>query len=42
MGKFHYGNSTITFIEQRNNGIITITNGIYTMEVGAECPPYCN
>jgi hypothetical protein len=36
------GNSSITLIEQRNNGIITITNGHYTMEVGAECPPYCN
>ena len=36
------GNGSMTFIELRNNGIITITNGSYTMEVSAECPPFCN
>lgn len=36
------GNSSMTFIELRNNGIISITNGIYTMEFSAECPPFCN
>jgi hypothetical protein len=36
------GNNSMTEIELRNNGIITITNGLYTMEVSVLCPPYCN
>lgn len=35
------GNSPSTFIETRNNGILTITNGVYTLENAVECPPYC-
>jgi hypothetical protein len=35
------GNGPVTDIESRNNGIISITNGIYTLEYGNTCPPYC-
>ncbi len=35
------GNNSMTYIELRNKNLITITNGLYTMEVGVECPPYC-
>ena len=35
------GNSPITNIEIRNNGILTITNGVYTLENTSECPPFC-
>ena len=35
------GNSPITNIEIRNNGILTITNGVYTLENTVECPPFC-
>lgn len=36
------GNSPSTFIETRNNGVLTITNGVYTLENAVECPPFCN
>jgi hypothetical protein len=36
------GNSSMISIELRNNGIITITNGNYTLENGVFCPPFCN
>jgi hypothetical protein len=36
------GNSSMIYIELRNNGIITITNGNYTLENGVLCPPFCN
>ena len=35
------GNSSSTLIEIRNNGVLTITNGIYTLEETVECPPFC-
>ena len=35
------GNSSVTLIEERNNGIITLTNGIYTLEESVLCPPFC-
>jgi len=35
------GGSTMTIIEERNNGIITLTNGIYTLDNGVVCPPFC-
>ena len=35
------GNSSVTLIEERNNGIITLTNGIYTLEDSVLCPPFC-
>ncbi len=30
----------VTTIEQREN-VITITNGVQTLEVGSWCPPFC-
>ena len=36
------GNSPSTFIETRNNGVLTITNGVYTLENAVMCPPFCN
>jgi hypothetical protein len=36
------GNSPMTFIESRSNGVISITNGVFTMEYGNTCPPWCN
>ena|ERR1035437_3260891 len=36
------GNSSTISIELRNNGIITITNGNFTLEEGVLCPPFCN
>ena len=35
------GNSSVTYIEIRNNNTLTITNGVYTMEFANMCPPYC-
>jgi hypothetical protein len=35
------GNYAYTYIELRNNGLITITNGEYTLEYTAQCPPTC-
>lgn len=35
------GTSSITYIELRNNQILTLTNGAYTMEVSEICPPIC-
>jgi hypothetical protein len=35
------GNSSVTLIEERDNGIITLTNGIYTLEESVLCPPFC-
>lgn len=35
------GNSPVTYIESRNNGVVSITNGVYTLEYGNTCPPYC-
>jgi hypothetical protein len=35
------GNSPLTYIESRNNGIVSITNGPYTLEYGNTCPPFC-
>jgi hypothetical protein len=35
------GNSPTTYIEIRNNEILTITNGVYTLENTVECPPFC-
>ncbi len=34
------GNSTITYIEKRNE-VLTMTNGIFTLEYSSFCPPYC-
>ena len=35
------GNSPMTNIEERNNGILTITNGVYTLDYTVLCPPFC-
>jgi hypothetical protein len=35
------GNNVSTYIELRNNGIISITNGEYTLEFMSQCPPDC-
>jgi hypothetical protein len=35
------GNSPVTYIESRKNDIISITNGVYTLEMGNSCPPWC-
>ena len=35
------GNSLVTNIEIRDNEILTITNGVYTLENSIECPPFC-
>jgi hypothetical protein len=35
------GNSPVTNIEERNNGILTITNGVYTLDYATLCPPFC-
>jgi hypothetical protein len=35
------GNNLNTFIEVRNNNILTVTNGIYTLEFSLQCPPNC-
>lgn len=34
------GRSEITVVEQRSS-TITITNGLYTLEFGSDCPPWC-
>lgn len=34
------GNESVTFIEQRND-VLTITNGIFTLEFSIICPPVC-
>jgi len=36
------GKEPVTYIEKRNDGIISLTNGLVTLEVGIPCPPYCN
>lgn len=35
------GQSSVTVIEQRE-GVLSITNGAVTLEMGAICPPFCN
>ena len=35
------GNCPIMYIEIRNNEILTITNGAYTLENTVLCPPFC-
>lgn len=35
------GNSPMTYIEIRKNGVLTITNGVHTLENTVECPPFC-
>ncbi|MCH7962956.1 MAG: hypothetical protein IH852_03360 [Bacteroidetes bacterium] len=35
------GGGSDAYIEQRN-GVLTVTYGNYTMEVGSICPPVCN
>ena len=35
------GNTPLTNIEIRNNGILTITNGTFTLEESVLCPPFC-
>ena len=35
------GNESSTKIELRNNNILTITNGNYTLEFSDACPPRC-
>jgi hypothetical protein len=35
------GNSAMTYIEVRNNEILTITNGVYTLDYATLCPPFC-
>ena len=36
------GNSPTTYVEIRNNEILTITNGVYTLENTVLCPPFCD
>ncbi|MDR3666987.1 MAG: hypothetical protein P4L35_09105 [Ignavibacteriaceae bacterium] len=36
------GNETNTKIEIRNNNILTLTNGNYTLEMSWPCPPTCD
>lgn len=36
------GNSPITYIESRGKNILTITNGLSTLEFSNTCPPFCN
>ena len=35
------GGSAITYIETRKDGVISINNGVYILEYGITCPPYC-
>ena len=35
------GGSASTSVEIRNNNILTITNGTYTLEYSILCPPFC-
>ena len=35
------GNNTNTNIEIRNNNVLTLTNGNYTLEYSWPCPPSC-
>jgi hypothetical protein len=35
------GKNPVTDIEIRNKDILTITNGIYTLEYSVACPPWC-
>jgi hypothetical protein len=35
------GNSPMTYIEVRNNEILTITNGACTLDYSVLCPPFC-
>ena len=36
------GNTPTTYIESRNNGVLSINNGVYILEYGDPCPPLCN
>lgn len=35
------GQDSTTSVELRDNGIISITNGNYTLETATNCPPFC-
>ncbi len=35
------GQHSSTVVELRNNWVISLTNGNYTLEFGQDCPPYC-
>jgi len=35
------GQASVTTVELRNYGILTLTNGQYTLEFGSFCPPDC-
>lgn len=35
------GNESDTFVELRKDGVLSVTNGSFTMEIGQPCPPYC-
>jgi len=35
------GKTSMSSIEIRKDGILTVTSGIYTLEESAECPPWC-
>jgi hypothetical protein len=35
------GNSPMTYIELRKNEILTITNGVYSLDYATLCPPFC-
>ena len=36
------GNCPISYIESRGNNILTITNGLFTLEFSNPCPPLCD
>jgi hypothetical protein len=36
------GNNSFTTIEIRKNNVLTLTNGIYTLEYSWPCPPHCD
>jgi hypothetical protein len=35
------GNNAVSYVELRSNGVISITNGEYSLEYMESCPPYC-
>lgn len=35
------GENSTTSVELRSNGVISLSNGNYTLEFGQDCPPYC-
>lgn len=35
------GNNAVSYVELRSNGVISITNGEYSLEYMVQCPPYC-